>query len=274
MKFGFVVPNNFGIEDAHEVARLGVLAEQLGFDSVWVNHHVLNVGYVHERLGDKPYQDALVMLTWLAAHTSRVQLGSSVLVMPYLHPMVLAKQLATLDHLSGGRLIVGLGAGSLPEENAALGVPYADRGAFCNEFVQVLQLLWCGEAGSFAGQPFNFPDVLSSPRPLQQPHPPIVIGGHPPPALRRVARYADGWHPLNCSADGVRRRLPTIQAEARAQQRAVPQRVQVRLEMQRVNPDTAAEYADAGVTDLVMSLNTGEVAEIEQAMRQFAAQML
>ena len=102
--------------------------ERLGFDSVWVAHHVFNIGYVRERLGERPYHDALTILTWAAAKTSRVELGTSVLVLPYLHPATLAKQLATLDHLSKGRLVVGVGVGSLPEENAALNVPYAERG--------------------------------------------------------------------------------------------------------------------------------------------------
>ncbi len=88
MKFGFVVPNNFGVADPHQVVALGVQAEALGFDSVWVNHHVLNLGYVKDRLGDAPYHDALVVLTWLASQTKSVRLGTSVLVMPYLHPMV------------------------------------------------------------------------------------------------------------------------------------------------------------------------------------------
>ncbi|MEM9621494.1 MAG: TIGR03619 family F420-dependent LLM class oxidoreductase [Pseudomonadota bacterium] len=272
MRFGFVVPNNFGVDDPHAVVRLGVLAEELGFASVWVNHHVLNVGYVRDRLGDQPYQDALVMLTWLAAQTSRVQLGTSVLVMPYLHPMVLAKQLATLDQLCGGRLVIGLGAGSLPEENAALGAPYTDRGAYCNEFIQVLRLMWTGQPVSFAGQFFNFDSVVSSPRPLQQPNPPLVIGGNRPPALRRVAQLGDGWHPLNCSADGVRRRLEVIADEAAAvPDGRVPELVQVRLDMARVDEAAVAEYAAAGVTDLVMSLNTGDTAEIERSLERFAA---
>ena len=104
-------------------------AEQAGFDSVWVNHHVINVGYIADRLGDKPYYDALTVLGWVGAKTERVRLGTSVLVLPYLHPMVLAKALATLDQLSGGRVIAGLGVGSLPEENSILGVEYEDRGA-------------------------------------------------------------------------------------------------------------------------------------------------
>ena len=111
MRFGFTLPNNFGVTDPHDVVQLGVEAEELGYDSLWVNHHVVNVGYVHDRLGQAPYHDALVILTWLAANTTDVTLGTSVLVMPYLHPMILAKEIATLDHLSGGRITLGLGVG-------------------------------------------------------------------------------------------------------------------------------------------------------------------
>lgn len=275
MKYGFVVPNNFGVSDPHEVARLGVRAEELGFDSVWVNHHVLNVGYVRERLGERPYHDALVMLTWLAAQTSRVRLGTSVLVLPYLHPMVLAKELATLDHLSGGRLTVGVGVGSLPEENAALGVAYDTRGAYCNEFLEVMRRLWTEERASFHGRFFDFEDLISSPKPLQRPHPPIVVGGNRPPALRRVASLGDGWHPLGVSPGGVRRRLETIRSEALAREREyVLETVQVRLDMQRVTRESAEEYAAVGVSELVMSLNTADVGEMETAIESFAATML
>ena len=275
MRYGFVVPNNFGVEDPNDVALLGSRAEALGFDSVWVNHHVLNVGYVRDRLGEGPYYDALVMLTWIAAHTSRVQLGTSVLVIPYLHPMVLAKELATLDHLSGGRLTVGVGVGSLPEENAALGVPYDSRGSYSNEFLEVLRKLWTEERASFRGDHFEFEDLISSPKPLQQPHPPIVVGGNRPPALRRAARLGDGWHPLNVSPDGVRRRLETLRSEAEAAQRDhVTATVQVRLGMERVTVASIAEYADAGVTELVMSLNTGDVQETERALERFASETM
>ena len=274
MRYGFVVPNNFGIQNAHEVVGLGVQAEQLGFDSVWVNHHVLNVGYVRDRLGSAPYQDALVMLTWLASQTSRVNLGTSVLVMPYLHPMVLAKELATLDQLCGGRLVIGVGVGSLPEENAALGVPYDSRGAYCNEFIEVLRKLWVEESATFAGEFFSFDDLVSSPKPLQKPHPPIVVGGNRPPALRRAARLGDGWHPMNVSPDGVRRRLRMVRSEAGDEGRDhVLATVQVRLDMQRVTVESVAEYTDAGVTELVMSLGASDVAEISAALESFASSM-
>jgi probable F420-dependent oxidoreductase len=274
MRFGFVVPNNFGVPDPAEVVRLGVLAETLGFNSVWVNHHVLNVGYVRDRLGDAPYHDALVTLTWLASRTSRVSLGTSVLVMPYLHPMVLAKELATLDHLCNGRLVIGLGVGSLPDENAALGVPYESRGRYCNEFLEVVRLLWTADRASFTGEFFDFEDLISSPKPLQDPHPPLVIGGNRPPALRRAARLGDGWHPMNVSPDGLARRLEAVRSEAAAARREhVLDTVQVRLDMKRVTAESVAAYAEAGASDLVMSLNTANIDEIEKALESFAAAM-
>jgi len=274
MKYGFVVPNNMGIENPMDVIQLGVRSEELGFDSVWVNHHVLHLGYVKERLGTKPYQDALITLTWLASQTSHIALGTSVLVMPYLHPMVLAKQLATLDQLSGGRLIVGLGAGSLPEENAAMGVPYAERGAYCNEFIEVLRLLWTDNEASFSGEFFSFEKLCSSPKPMQDPHPMIVVGGNRPPALRRAARFGDGWHPMNVSPDGVVRRMQTIKDEAdNADRDHVPQAVQVRLDMNRVTAKSVANYEKAGVTDLVMHVSTTDIEKQEQALIQFAKDM-
>jgi len=272
VRFGFTVPNNFGVEDPHEVVVTGVHAEEVGFDSVWVNHHVINIGYVHDRLGSRPYHDALVTLTWLASQTKRVTLGTSVLVMPYLHPMVLAKELATLDHLCGGRLTVGLGVGSLPEENDVLGVDYDGRGRYSDEFIEVMLRLWTDDPASFDGEHFSFNDVVASPAPLQDPHPPIVVGGNRPPALRRVARLADGWHPLGVSPNGVRDRLTTIRAEAEAVQReGVPSLVQVRRDIEGLDPDLVAEYEAAGVTDLVISINTGDTDEIKRRLDEFAA---
>ena len=275
MRYGYVVPNNLGIADPQDLIRLGVRAEALGLDSVWVNHHVLNVGYVKDRLGTDPYQDALVTLTWLASRTSRVSLGTSVLVMPYLHPMAIAKSLATLDQLSGGRLVVGLGAGSLPEENAALGVPYETRGSYCNEFVDVLRRLWADDAASFSGEHFSFHELCSSPKPAQAPHPPIMIGGNRPAALRRAARFGDGWHPMNVSPDGVARRVDVLRAEAgKAGRRQRPEAIQVRLDMDRVDPESAAAYERAGVTELVMHVMSREPAVQAGALERFAATML
>ena len=270
MKYGFVVPNNFGVTDPAQLINLGVEAEKLGFDSVWVNHHILNVGYVRERLEDAPYHDALVTLSWIGAATSHVRLGTSVLVMPYLHPMVLAKELATLDGLTRGRIVVGLGVGSLPEENQILGVPYDSRGRYSNEFIEVLRRLWTEPRASFQGEFFAFDDVITSPKPVQQPHPPILTGGNRPPALRRAGRLADGWHGMNLPPDSVRKRLPVIQEEAARAGRPPVREIQVRLDMSRVSPEIAAEYADTGVTELVMSINSGDLEKNREAMKRFA----
>ncbi|WP_423920829.1 LLM class F420-dependent oxidoreductase [Candidatus Poriferisodalis sp.] len=273
MKYGFTVPNNFGVDDPAEVVGLAVEAEELGFDSVWVNHHVINVGYVWDRLGERPYHDALVTLTWIASKTARVRLGTSVLVMPYLHPMVLAKELATLDRLSGGRLVVGLGVGSLPEENALLGVGYDDRGALSNEFIEVLDLLWTQSSADFEGQHYSFQGVVSSPKPLQQPRPPILIGGNRPPALRRVGRLGDGWHPMMLSPESVAKRLPTIREAADAAGRpGIPAEISVRLGADELTQELGAEYAAVGVTELVISWNTGDVGVISEGLAAFASE--
>ncbi len=274
MKFGFVVPNNFGIDNPQAVVELGIHAERLGFDSVWVNHHVLNVGYVRERLGTRPYHDALITLTWLAARTEKVRLGTSVLVLPYLHPMVLAKEIATLDQLSGGRLMIGVGVGSLPDENAALGVPYERRGAYSNESIEVMRALWTGEAASYSGEFFQFNDVISSPAPFQRRRVPIMVGGNRPAALRRVARLGDGWHPMNLPPESVAKRLPVIEAEAQDCGREPVATIQVRLDMTRLNGEVVAEYEAVGVTDLVVSLSSGDVDEIRRALDAFAGSMI
>ena len=272
MKFGFTVPNNFGVDDPAEVVALAVQAEELGFDSVWVNHHVLNIGYVYDRLAERPYHDALVTLTWIASRTQRVRLGTSVLVMPSLHPMVLAKELATLDRVSGGRLVVGLGVGSLPEENVLLGVGYDDRGALSNEFIKVLDLLWTQSSADFDGEHYSFTGAVSSPKPLQTPRPPILIGGNRPPALRRVGRLGDGWHPLGLSPESVAKRLPTIIGAAEAAGRpGIPAEVSVRLEGDSLTPELVAEYAAVGVTELVVSWSTGDVRRISDELVTFAS---
>ena len=274
MRFGYVVPNNNGIANPSELIELALHAEELGFDSVWVSHHVLNVGYIHDRLGNKPYHDALVTLTWIAARTTRIKLGTSVLVMPYLHPMVLAKELATLDHLCGGRLIVGLGVGSLPEENAAFCLPYESRGKYGNEFIGVLRALWTQDAATFRGEYFNFEGLVTAPKPLQRPHPPIVIGGNRPVALRRVARLGDGWHPMNLSPDSVRKRIPLIREEEHKVGRPPMSTVQLRIGMERITAAAVADYEEAGVTEFVMSPDGGTLAERRTALKRFKADVM
>lgn len=270
MRFGFVLPNNWGHDDPVEVAGLGVEAERLGIDSVWVNHHVVNAGYIADRLGDKPYHDALTMLTWVAAQTERVRLGTSVLVMPYLHPMVTAKTLATLDQLSGGRVIAGLGVGSLPEENAVLDVIYEGRGPFGDEFIDVMLALWADGPATYHGDHFRFDDVVASPKPVQDPLP-IWIGGAGAPARRRAGLYGQGWHPM-CSVNGLARRMPAmLQAlEVNGRDRA-SLTVAPRVDVNAVG-DTAAVQAwvDAGADELIVGVSSLDLADHRAGLEHLA----
>ena len=179
MKFGYVTPQNWGVENPQDVVDLAVRAEELGYDSVWVNHHILNVGYIYDRLEDRPYYDALTFLTWVAALTERVRLGTTVLVLPYLNPLVLAKSVATLDVLSGGRVTLGVGVGMLREENEALGSDFRTRGAYADESIEIMRELWTSEDPQHSGRFFEFGGNFKfSPKPAQKPGPASSDRGH------------------------------------------------------------------------------------------------
>ena len=142
MRIGFSLLNNWGVDDPQALVDLACGAEELGIDSVWVHDHVFNVGHVFDRIGGKPYYEPLTLLTFVAARTQRVRLGTSVLVLPYHNAVRLAKTAATLDVLSGGRLVMGVGVGLIEKEMRAMGSPYAERGAFTDESIAVMRALW------------------------------------------------------------------------------------------------------------------------------------
>lgn len=271
MKFGFVLPNNWGLEDPSAIVDLAVEAEAAGIDSIWVNHHVVNVGYISDRLGDKPYYDALTMLDWVGARTERVRLGTSVLVMPYLHPMVLAKSLATLDHLSGGRVIAGLGVGSLPEENAILDVDYAERGKRSDEFIEVMRALWSDGPADYAGSHYRLEGVVASPKPTQA----VLetwIGGSGAPARARAARFGQGWHPM-CSVGGLTKRMPKMDAALAEHGRARADLVVApRIDVSQVADRAAVEaWAEAGANELIVGTGTAELDQIRAALHHVAS---
>lgn len=270
MEIGFVLPNNWGLPDPAPVVDLAVEAEERGLDSVWVNHHVLNVGYIADRLDDRPYYDALSVLSWVGARTSTIRLGTSVLVMPYLHPMVLAKELATIDRLSGGRVIAGLGVGSLPEENEALGVDYDDRGAASDEFIEVMRALWAPGPADHGGPRWPMTGVVAAPKPAQDDLE-IWIGGSGAPARRRAARYGSGWHPM-CSAAGLARRLPAmveaLEAEGRSRSDLI---VAPRIAFEQLGgPEGVEAWRAAGADQLIVGTATDDVVRIRAELASVA----
>jgi probable F420-dependent oxidoreductase len=169
-------------------------AEELEFDAVFVNDHIIVDGSTRSAPWTNTY-DPLIALSFVAANTTRIGLGVSVLIVPYRNPIATAKMLATIDRMSGGRLIAGVGAGWNEAEFNALGVPFHERGARTTEYLRVWQACWAPGKVSFSGRFVAFADMHVSPKPLQQPHPPIWVGGASDAALRRAAAFAAVWQP-------------------------------------------------------------------------------
>jgi probable F420-dependent oxidoreductase len=196
-QFSFRPPNAdyLGFEATPEgIVTTACKAEALGFDAVFVNDHIIVDGSPRSAPWVNTY-DPFVALSFVAAQTMRIRLGTSVLIMPYRNPIATAKMMATLDQMSDGRVIAGVGVGWNEAEFNALGVPFRERGARTTEYLRLWQACWAPGAVSFAGRFFSFANMYISPKPLQQTHPPIWVGGSSPAALRRAAAFAQVWQP-------------------------------------------------------------------------------
>ncbi len=206
--FGCSLPSRGPMASPEALVSLAQRAEDLGFDSVWVSDHIIlprevqsfypySADGVATFTADQPYYDAIAALNFLAGCTHRVRLGTHVLILPYRNPVLTAKMLATLDVLSQGRLILGAGVGWMEEEFKALGLDtFARRGAVTNEYIRLFKELWTAEQPEFDGEFYSVAGAGFLPKPVQKPHPPIWIGGHTGPAIRRAAELGDGWMPI------------------------------------------------------------------------------
>jgi len=209
LEFGFSLPGRGPLATPDLVLKIALRAEALRYASVFVTDHVVlpvsaaRSVYPYAPTGQFPggprqdYLDPLAMLGYLARATTRVRLGTSVLVVPYRHPLAVAKTLATIDVLSGGRLVLGVGTGWLREEFEALGAPpFAERGAVTDEYLKVMRLAWTTDPVTFSGRYCRIEPVHALPKPAQAGGIPIWVGGHTAAALRRAATLGDGWHPI------------------------------------------------------------------------------
>lgn len=208
MKFGICLPIRLDAE-AETNIEIAKAAEDLGFDSVWASDHVI---MPEERLGmfTGRFYDPFMLLGYIAAVTSTITIGTSVVILPYRNPLVVAKMVATLDVLSRGRVIFGVGPGWMREEFEALGVSFQARGRMTDEYIDVIRALWEKDAPGFAGEFCSFSNIKFYPKPYQEPRPPIWIAGSSAYALGRAARLGDGWHPTWVSPDDVRRGIGEI----------------------------------------------------------------
>ncbi|MEM7275359.1 MAG: LLM class F420-dependent oxidoreductase [Actinomycetota bacterium] len=205
MKFGLMFANTDRFASAEGLVELATTAEAVGFESIWTVEHVIwpqaySSTYPYSPTGkmpgdaSSPLPDPLIWLSFAAAHTSTIRLATGILIVPQRNPLVLAKAVASLDALSGGRFDLGIGVGWLEEEFDALGVPFADRGARTDDYVAAMQALWSGDDAAHEGPFASFRDVSSNPKPVAGTVP-IVVGGHSKAAARRAGRLGDGFFP-------------------------------------------------------------------------------
>jgi probable F420-dependent oxidoreductase len=196
MRMGFGVPVSGSWATPDNQVRVVGRAEELGYHTAWTFQRLLVPARPNARAGAAVYRsvhDPIVSLAFLAGRTSRIRLGLAVVNVPFFAPALLAKQLTTLDAVAGGRLDVGLGIGWMAEEYQAVGLPMARRGARAEEFLRALRALWSDEPVEFHGRFYDIPPARMQPKPVQRPHPPLLLGGSAEPALRRAGRLADGW---------------------------------------------------------------------------------
>jgi len=257
MKFGFF-GINFGPCAFPEAAvRVARALESAGFESAWTGEHVV--------LPDPqvppspappqtPMLDPAVALAWAATHTERLRLGTGIIILPQRNPVVLAKEIASLDVLSGGRVMLGIGAGYLEPEFAALGVPFGRRGARADEYIDAMRALWTEEKPTFSGEFVSFSDIDAQPRPVQAGGPPLVVGGTSPGACRRAVSRGHGWYGFALDPANTEASLARL-ARARAEVERPPALGELEISvtpLPGVDADRVKRYADLGVDRLTL----------------------
>ncbi|MGH7965131.1 MAG: TIGR03619 family F420-dependent LLM class oxidoreductase [Candidatus Binatia bacterium] len=267
MKFGLFGINMGACSNPDTAARVAQAAEAAGFESVWTGEHVV--------LPDPqvppsplppayPLLDPAVALAFVAAHTKKVKLGTGIIILPQRNPLVLAKQLASVDVVSGGRLIFGLGIGYLKPEFDALGIPFDHKGPRSVDYLQAMRAVWTQDKPAYQGRFVSFSGIQALPRPVQKPHPPVVFGGHTAEAFRRAVQYGNGWYGFALDLDATAKCLAGLKEAAKTVSRASHLG---ELEIS-VTPgpgldlDITKRYADLGVQRLIPFRRTKAESEL------------
>jgi probable F420-dependent oxidoreductase len=303
------MPSRGDMASPANLRTLAQRAESLGFDSAWVSDHIIlprsvDSFYPYAADGvatfrpDEDYYEPLAALNFLAGCTQKIRLGTHVLILPYRNPVLTAKMISTLDVLSEGRFILGAGVGWMEEEFKALGLDtFAQRGAVTDEYIQLFKELWTKDNPEFQGEHYQLSESGFQPKPVQKPHPPIWIGGHTNPAIRRAAKYGDGWMPIGLRPPAILE--PEELAEKIARLR--------RLTVQAGRPEDAVslcfstgvtfddspgatrrmmsgraeqiaadlrQYQDLGIRNFILNFPGDSVAAVGEAMEQFSKQVM
>jgi len=252
-----------GTGSTPEVMRaVAARADEHGFATLWCGEHIVMIDsptspYPYSADGkiavppDTDWLDPMLGLSFIAAHTRRITLATGVLLLPEHNPLIVAKQAATLDVLSGGRFTLGVGVGWSAEEFEALGVPFARRGARTTEYIAALRRVWASDVVSFYGEFIRFHEVRVYPKPVRGRKVPIFVGGTTDAALRRVAMIGDGWYGFNLAAAEVADRVDALAAYCRERDRD-PRKVRVAVSLRDGGPELLPELSSAGVAELVV----------------------
>ena len=261
MKFGLFEMNTHPCVTPAAIGTVARAAEEAGFESFWGGEHLILPDPPVRFPSDRAFIDLIAAISFAAAHTRKLRFGTGIILLPQRNPLVLAKEIASVDVLSGGRLILGLGIGSIEQEFKALGIPFEKRGRRAEEALAAMKAVWTMEKPEYHGSVFSFSGIRAEPRPVQKPYPEIVWGGRTPAAFSRTVRLGRGWygydHNLEETAqmiDGVRK------ACARHGRRFEEIEISITPKAEpRVDHDLARRFADLGVGRLIIAPRARDV---------------
>ena len=284
MKFGVILPN-FGPNCGRmAVVDTAIAAENLAFDSIWTTDHMAL--HEEEAAPYNPIFEALTTLGYLAASTARIKLGVSALILPQRNPLEIAKAVASLDVLSGGRMLLAVGIGWSQREYANLGHEFKNRGERMDEAIQVLRTAWRGSRViSYQGKHYNFEKAAFAPSPLQSGGPPLWVAGNSDKALRRAVLLSDGWHPVCQTPAEIERMLSGVKPFLNNRPFSVAPRLNLSFDKSLESPATLCgspaevteqieAFRQAGMTYAVLDFKGDSQAARERAMRRFAAEVM
>lgn len=282
MRFGLFILSASPFVTPETLAKIGQCAEDRGIDALWVPEHVVLFSdyesqYPYAEDGripsgpDTGMLEPFSTLSFLAAHTSTVRLGTAICLLPQRNPVYAAKEAANVDYLSGGRFDFGIGVGWLREEFEAVNVPWPNRGKRTDEYIEVMQALWGDDPSSFSGEFYDLPSCSMFPKPVQSPHPPLIIGGETDAAMRRAARVGQGWHTFNrepAEMPGLLKRLEEHLAEHGRSRDDLT--VMASPYFKPMNPEVVEGFAEAGVDQVTAMLFAFTPDDVEARLDELA----
>lgn len=278
MRVGLFAPLGNPFATPEYVAALGAAAEERGFHSLWVAEHVVLFDEYASKYpysadgripagGENGMLEPFAALSFLAAGTKRIRLGTGICLVPQRNPVYTAKEVATLDWLSGGRVDFGVGVGWLEEEFLACATPFERRGARCRDYLRAMQRLWCDPVSEYQGEFYAFPPLRQYPKPIQSPHPPIHFGGESDAALRRVADLGQGWYGFNLAPADVPSHLETLDKFlAQRGRRRSDVEISVSPYLKGAGDDALPRYRDAGVDQVIVMAVAGSVDKLREQL--------